>query len=76
MIDAGQLEVVKRKGRFMLKLLDEILFPSGSKALKKEGKTALEQVAAVLKDVKDREFIIAGYTDNIPVKRGGAFKDN
>jgi chemotaxis protein MotB len=76
MIDAGQLQVVKRKGRLMLKLPDEILFPSGSKALKKEGKTALEQVAAVLKDVKDRDFIIAGHTDNIPVKKGGNFKDN
>jgi chemotaxis protein MotB len=76
MIDAGQLQVVVRKGRLMLKLPDEILFPSGSKALKKEGKTALEQVAAVLRDVKDRDFIIAGHTDNVPVKRGGAFKDN
>jgi chemotaxis protein MotB len=76
MIDAGQLEVVKRKGRLMLKLPDEILFPSGSKRLKKEGRMALEQVAAVLKEVTDRDFIIAGHTDNIPVKRGGAFKDN
>ncbi len=76
MIDAGQLEVVKRKGRLMLKLPDEILFPSGSKSLKKEGREALEQVANVLKEVKDRDFIIAGHTDNVPVKRHGPFKDN
>jgi chemotaxis protein MotB len=58
-----------------LKLPDDILFPTGSKDLKKEGKTALEQVGDVLKDV-DRDFIIAGHTDPIPVKKGGPFKSN
>ncbi len=77
MIDAGQLEVVRRDGRMMLKLPDDILFPSGSKRLKKGGREALIEVAAVLKEVGgDREFIIAGHTDNVPVKRGGAFKSN
>lgn len=76
MIDAGTLSVVTRKGRLMLKLPDNILFPSGSQRLKKDGKTALEQVAAVLKDVKNRDFIVAGHTDNVPVKRGGRFKSN
>lgn len=76
MIDAGQLEVVTRKGRLMLKLPDNILFPSGSRRLKKGGREALEQVAEVLKDVNDREFIIAGHTDNIPVGKRGRFKNN
>jgi chemotaxis protein MotB len=77
MIDAGQLEVVRRDGRMMLKLPDEILFPSGSKRLKQGGREALAQVAAVLKDVgADREFLIAGHTDNVPLKRGGRFADN
>lgn len=76
MIDAGQLEVVTRKGRLMLKLPDNILFPSGSKRLKRGGRKALEQVAEVLKDVKDREFIIAGHTDNVPVGKRNRFKNN
>ncbi len=76
MIDAGQLSVVKRKGRLMLKLPDNILFPSGSRRLKKDGRKALEEVASVLKDVQDRDFIVAGHTDNIPVRRGGRFKNN
>lgn len=77
MIDAGQLEVVRRDGRMMLKLPDDILFPSGSKRLKTEGVEALENVAEVLKEVgSDREFLIAGHTDNVPVKRGGRFKNN
>jgi chemotaxis protein MotB len=76
MVDAGQLQVITRKGRMTLKLPDDILFPSGSKKLKKEGEAALVQVAEVLKGVEDREFFIAGHTDNIPVKKGGAFRDN
>ncbi|MEQ9501994.1 MAG: OmpA family protein [Deltaproteobacteria bacterium] len=76
MVDAGQLEVVMRKGRINLKLPDNILFPSGSKRLKKDGKEALESVAAVLKDVKDREFLIAGHTDNVPLGRKSRFKNN
>ncbi|NJK89848.1 MAG: OmpA family protein, partial [Myxococcales bacterium] len=77
MIDAGQLEVVRRDGRMMLKLPDEILFPSGSKQLKKGGRDALIQVASVLQEVgSDRQFLVAGHTDNVPVKRGGRFKNN
>lgn len=75
MVDSGKLEVVTRKGRMTLKLPDDILFPTGSKDLKKDGRLALEQVADVLKDV-DRDFLIAGHTDPIPVKKGGPFKSN
>lgn len=75
MIDSGQLEVVMRKGRINLKLPDDVLFPSGSEKLKKVGDDALRSVAEVLKDV-DRDFLIAGHTDNVPLKKGGRFKDN
>ncbi|MEL6185629.1 MAG: OmpA family protein, partial [Myxococcota bacterium] len=77
MIDAGRLEVVRRDGRMMLKLPDAILFPSGSKKLKKGGREALVEVAGVLKDAAaDREFLVAGHTDNVPLKRGGRFRSN
>lgn len=76
MVDAGQLQVVMRKGRMTLKLPDAILFPSGSKTLKKEGKEALTSVAEVLKGVPDRDFVVAGHTDNVPVGKGGGFKSN
>lgn len=77
MIDAGRLEVVRRDGRMMLKLPDDILFPSGSKKLKKGGREALVEVAGVLKEAaSDREFLVAGHTDNVPLKRGGRFRSN
>jgi chemotaxis protein MotB len=76
MIDSGRLQVVMRDGRINLKLPDNVLFPSGSKDLKKDGTAALLEVAAVLKEVKDRDFLIAGHTDNVGLRKGGRFKDN
>lgn len=77
MIDAGKLEVVRRDGRMMLKLPDDILFPSGQKRLKKGGREALVEVAQVLKEAaSDREFLVAGHTDNVPVGRRSRFRSN
>lgn len=76
MVDSGKLSVEMRNGRINLKLPDNVLFPSGSRRLKKQGRAALKEVAQVLKDVEGREFLIAGHTDNVPVKRGGSFKNN
>lgn len=75
MVDSGQLEVVMREGKMMLKLPDDILFASGKTKLKKAGREALLQVAEVLKTVAGRDFLIAGHTDNVPMKRG-KFKSN
>lgn len=77
MIDAGKLEVVRRDGRMMLKLPDDILFPSGQKTLKRGGRDTLEEVAEVLKEAAaDREFLVAGHTDNVPVGRKSRFGSN
>jgi chemotaxis protein MotB len=77
MIDAGQLAVVRRDGRMMLKLPDEILFPSGSPNLKKGGVEALKEVARVLLEVGgDREYLVAGHTDDVPLRRGARFRNN
>lgn len=76
MVDSGKLSVVVRNGRMTLNLPDDILFPSGSATLKKEGQEAIRGLAEVLKDVGDRNFLVCGHTDNLAVKRGGAFKSN
>lgn len=76
MVDSGQLQVRTRKGRMVVELPDNILFPAGSERLKKDGRAALVSVANVLKDVPDRDFLIAGHTDNVPLKRGASFKSN
>lgn len=76
MIDAGKLQVEMRDGRISLKLPDAILFPSGSTRLKQDGKATLAEVAGVLRDVKGRQFLVAGHTDNVPLRAGGRYRDN
>jgi chemotaxis protein MotB len=75
MVDTGKLEVAMRKGRMTLKLPDNILFSTGRTGLKKAGREALKSVAEVLKTVEERDFVIAGHTDNVPIK-GGRYKSN
>ena len=66
--DAGKLKVEIRENRMIIALGDKILFDPGKTDLKQEGKDALTQVTAVLKDLQNRNFQVAGHTDNIPIK--------
>ena len=68
MISAGKLKVEIRKGRMIVKLDDKILFDPAKTKLKEAGKEALKQLAAVLKDISKRDFLVAGHTDNVPIK--------
>ncbi|MDX2093675.1 MAG: OmpA family protein [Kofleriaceae bacterium] len=68
MIDSGQLKVIIRDGRMIIALPNDILFDSGKVEVKKEGKAALEKVAQVLATVPDRDFLVAGHTDDVPIK--------
>ena len=75
MIDSGKISVKPRKGRLVVQMSDKILFDPGKTKLKEDGKAALKQLAAVLKDVADRDFLVAGHTDNVPIKTK-QFKSN
>ncbi len=70
MIDSGQLKVAIRGGRMLIALPNDILFDSGQTAVKPDGKAALARVALVLSTVGDRDFLVAGHTDNVPIRTG------
>jgi chemotaxis protein MotB len=80
MVDTGQLRVTARHGELVLSLPSEVLFPSGSAELSKQGEYAVVEVGAVLKTLPDRRFLIIGHTDNQDLKvakdQPCAFKDN
>jgi chemotaxis protein MotB len=73
--DAGKLKVEIRENRMIIALGDKILFDPGKTDLKPEGKDALKQVSEVLKDLQNRNFQVAGHTDNIPIK-SAKFRSN
>jgi chemotaxis protein MotB len=68
MIESGKLRVRIQRGRMVVELSENILFDSGKADLKKEGQAALTEVAGVLASIQDRDFQIAGHTDNVPIK--------
>ncbi len=75
MIDSGKIKISLRGGRMIMNLPSGVLFASGKADLSPEGKTVLTDVAAALKEFPDRKFVIAGHTDNAPL-RGSKLKDN
>lgn len=68
LIDSGKLKVSIREGRMVVALATDILFPSGSATLSKDGAPAIVEVAELLKSIPDRKFQVEGHTDNIPTK--------
>jgi chemotaxis protein MotB len=75
-IAAGQVQVSELLGKMTIVLGDEILFPSGSATLSKKGMAALDQVASAFKDLKGKNILVAGFTDDVPVSKKGPFEDN
>ena len=68
LIDAGKLQVKILDGRMVVQLATDVLFASGSAALNEDGRSAVRQVADVLKSIPDRRFQIEGHTDNVPIR--------
>src|SRR3954466_512390 len=64
----GELQVEIRENRMIVRLGDKILFDPGKTELKPEGKEALKQVTVILKDLANRNYQVAGHTDNTPIK--------
>jgi chemotaxis protein MotB len=75
LVDTGKLQVVFRNGQMTLKLPSGILFSSGSAELSKGGQGALAEVTNILGEFQDRRFVVAGHTDNQPI-RTAEFKNN
>lgn len=67
MIDAGTLSVKVVDGRMVVELATDVLFGAGSATLSRDGRGAIEEVAAVLASISDREFQVGGHTDNDPI---------
>lgn len=74
-IDDGNLSLVVRDGRMVLQLPNDVLFDSGHTELKPAGKKALDAVAEVMKSIRNRQFQVAGHTDNVPI-RNAPFASN
>jgi chemotaxis protein MotB len=66
MISAGQLKLVNRRGRLVIQMKSQILFPSGRAEFTKEGQRTLTELAGILRNI-DQHFQVAGHTDNVAI---------
>ncbi len=67
MISAGRLRVRVVRNQIVVELPEAVLFDSGRDRIKPEGREVLEQVSEVLASIVDRQFRVAGHTDNVPI---------
>jgi chemotaxis protein MotB len=75
LVDTGKLKVSFRQGQMVLELPSGVLFASGKAKLSTGGEVALQEILNVLNEFKDRRFMVAGHTDNVPIK-SRKFKSN
>ncbi|MDI6704356.1 MAG: OmpA family protein [bacterium] len=66
-VKKAEIEIKEEKGRLIISFIDRILFDSGSSEIKKEAHPALEKVAEIIKNYPNREVLIEGHTDNVPI---------
>lgn len=66
-LDTKEGEVERSSNRITVNLVDEILFKSGDAQLSPRGKQVLDKVGAVLKPLTDKEILISGHTDDVPI---------
>ena len=75
MIQSGKLKIKIVNNKMLVEMASAILFPSGSAKLSEEGEVALTEVAKILATIPERNFQVAGHTDNVPIKNA-RFKSN
>ena len=62
-----QVAIQELEGKLTLTMVESILFDSGKTEIKPEGVATLNKVAEVLKGINDKDIVIAGHTDNVPI---------
>jgi chemotaxis protein MotB len=63
-ITQKEIEISSLEDKLNIRLLDKILFASGSAEITSAGHRVLEDLAAELKKMKGFEIAVAGHTDN------------
>ena len=73
-IAKGTVSVHQSGSGLMINLASGPLFDSGQDQLKGEGADVLHRIGSVLKDFPEKQVDVAGYTDNVAIKKGALQK--
>ena len=68
LVDDKVLQITVRQNLIRLLVDENLLFERGHAELKLTGAAAVRQIAAVLREISNRDFVVAAHTDNTIVK--------
>ncbi|MCK9459304.1 MAG: OmpA family protein [Proteobacteria bacterium] len=68
LVSSGKLKIRIQRGQMVVEMASNILFDVGKADLSEEGKIALGELSKVLMTITDRNFQVAGHTDNVPIE--------
>lgn len=68
LIESRQVNVVVRRNRMVVELPEGVLFESGRDEIREAGQRVLEQISGVLVGLEERDFQVAGHTDDVPIR--------
>jgi chemotaxis protein MotB len=66
-IARGEITISELKGRLTVNMVDRILFDTGQSEIKSAGLEVLKRVGDILRQEEDKEIVIEGHTDNVPI---------
>lgn len=75
-IDDDDIEVNVEKTVVFISISDKLLFKSGSYTITDKASEVLQKVATVVNGQPEMDVMVEGHTDNTPVAKGSALKDN
>jgi chemotaxis protein MotB len=66
-INEKQVEIQQYKGVLTINMMDKIFFDSGKTIIKPSGRSALDRVGEILKNLPEKMIQIEGHTDDVPI---------
>lgn len=66
-IEKGEITITRLADQLSVKIVDRIIFPSGSAEISPDGIKVLHRVGEILKTAQNKKIRVEGHTDNIPI---------
>jgi chemotaxis protein MotB len=67
-LESRNVTISELQGKLTVNILDRVLFSSGQAELTEEGKQVLQEIGRVLATAPDRQILVVGHTDNVPIQ--------
>lgn len=66
-IEKGEVTITRLADQLSVKIVDRIIFPSGSAEITPDGIKVLHRVGKILKQAENKKIRVEGHTDNVPI---------